>query len=42
VRDPLSGAKSLIVSDVQPSLRTGIAPLVALLAAMSPVLVRAA
>jgi hypothetical protein len=38
----LSGAKSLIVSDVQPSLRTGIAPIVALLAVMSPVLARAA
>ena len=39
---PLSGATSLIVSDVQPSLRTGIAAHVALLASMSPVLARAA
>ena len=42
VAGPLSGAKSLIVRDVQLSRRTGAAALVALLASMSPVLARAA
>jgi hypothetical protein len=42
VLGPLSGAKSLIVSDVQPSLRAGIAPVVTLLASMSPALARVA